>query len=137
MTETPVERPVTVLVVDDEAPLRRILERLLVRDGYRVISAGDGETAYQMLASEQADAILLDINLPAMSGLALYLAIINRWPVLEGRIALMSGDADTEDVAAWIEHHHCVVLRKPFDVKDVSRWVADVIRFRDRRTSNG
>ena len=137
MTDTPVERPVTVLVVDDEAPLRRILERLLVRDGYRVISAGDGETAYQMLASEQADAILLDINLPAMSGLALYLAIINRWPVLEGRIALMSGDADTEDVAAWIEHHHCVVLRKPFDVKDVSRWVADVIRFRDRRTSNG
>jgi DNA-binding NtrC family response regulator len=137
MTATPVEQPVTVLVVDDEAPLRRILERLLVRDGYRVISAGDGETAYQMLASEQADAILLDINLPAMSGLALYLAIINRWPVLEGRIALMSGDADTADVAAWIEHHHCVVLRKPFDVKDVSRWVADVIRFRDRRTSNG
>ncbi len=137
MTGTPAERPVTVLVVDDEAPLRRILERLLVRDGYRVISAGDGETAYQMLASEQADAILLDINLPAMSGLALYLAIINRWPVLEGRIALMSGDADTEDVAAWIEHHHCVVLRKPFDVKDVGRWVADVIRFRNRRTSNG
>jgi len=137
MTGTPAERPVTVLVVDDEAPLRRILERLLVRDGYRVISAGDGETAYQMLASEQADAILLDINLPAMSGLALYLAIINRWPALEGRIALMSGDADTEDVAAWIEHHHCVVLRKPFDVKDVGRWVADVIRFRNRRTSNG
>jgi len=137
MTGTPAERPVTVLVVDDEAPLRRILERLLVRDGYRVISAGDGETAYQMLASEQADAFLLDINLPAMSGLALYLAIINRWPALEGRIALMSGDADTEDVAAWIEHHHCVVLRKPFDVKDVGRWVADVIRFRNRRTSNG
>jgi len=137
MTGTPAERPVTVLVVDDEAPLRRILERLLVRDGYRVISAGDGETAYQMLASEQADAILLDINLPAMSGLALYLAIVNRWPALEGRIALMSGDADTEDVAAWIEHHHCVVLRKPFDVKDVGRWVADVIRFRNRRTSNG
>jgi len=40
-------------------------------------------------------------------------------------------------VAAWIEHHHCVVLRKPFDVKDVARWVADVIRFRNRRTSNG
>lgn len=137
MTGTPAERPVTVLVVDDEAPLRRILERLLVRDGYRVVSAGDGETAYQMLASEQADAILLDINLPAMSGLALYLAIINRWPALEGRIALMSGDTDAEDVAAWIEHHHCVVLRKPFDVRDVTRWVADVIRFRNRRTSNG
>lgn len=137
MTNTPAERPTTVLVVDDEAPLRRILERLLTRDGYRVVSAGDGETAYQMLASEQADAILLDINLPAMSGLALYLAIINRWPALEGRIALMSGDADTEDVAAWIEHHHCVVLRKPFDVKDVARWVSDVIRFHNRRTSNG
>lgn len=137
MTDAPLQRPATVLVVDDEAPLRRILERLLARDGYRVLAAGDAETAYQMLASEQADALLLDINLPGMSGLALYLAIVNRWPALEGRIALMSGDADAEDVAAWIEHHHCVVLRKPFDVRDVSRWVADVVRFRRRRTSNG
>ena len=131
------DRPVTVLVVDDEAPLRRILARLLARDGYRVLTAADGETAYQMMAAEQADAILLDINLPAMSGLALYLALINRWPALDGRIALMSGDAEALDVAAWIEHHHCVVLRKPFDVRDVSRWVADVVRFKNRRTSNG
>jgi two-component system, cell cycle sensor histidine kinase and response regulator CckA len=137
MTDAPPPRPATVLVVDDEAPLRRILERLLARDGYRVLTAGDAETAYQMLASEHADALLLDINLPGMSGLALYLAIVNRWPALEGRIALMSGDADAEDVAAWIEHHHCVVVRKPFDVRDVSRWVADVVRFRRRRTSNG
>src|SRR5258708_40301007 len=132
MTKTRLERPVTGLVGDDEAPLRRILERLLVRAGYRVISAGDGETAYQMLASEQADAILLDINLPAMSGLALYLAIINRWPVLDGRIALMSGDADTEDVAAWIEHHPCLVLPKPLDGTDVTRWARAPIRFLDR-----
>jgi two-component system cell cycle sensor histidine kinase/response regulator CckA len=137
MTDAPPQHPATVLVVDDEAPLRRILERLLARDGYRVLTAGDAEAAYQMLVSEQADALLLDINLPGMSGLALYLAIVNRWPALEGRIALMSGDADADDVASWIEHHHCVVLRKPFDVRDVSRWVADVVRFRSRRTSNG
>src|SRR2546427_6921663 len=72
--------PRTVLVVDDEAPLRRVLERSLSRHGLRVIGAGSAETAYELLAAEQPDALLLDIHLPTMSGLALYLAIVHRWP---------------------------------------------------------
>ena len=78
----------TVLIVDDEAPLRRVLERALQREGYRVIGAGSAETAYELLGAEQPDAVLLDIRLPTMSGLALFLAIINRWPALTGRIAI-------------------------------------------------
>src|SRR5207249_294510 len=60
--------PYTVLIVDDEAPLRRVLERLLSREGYRVVSAGSGETAYDLLVTEQPKALLLDIHLPTMSG---------------------------------------------------------------------
>jgi len=80
----------TVLIVDDEAPLRRVLQRALEREGYQVISAGSAETAYELLAAAPADAVLLDIRLPTMSGLALYLAIVNRWPTLTGRIAFMT-----------------------------------------------
>ena len=130
---SPPRKPSTVLIVDDEAGLRRVLERFLERHGYRVLSAGTAESAYEMLAAETADALLLDIHLPTMSGLALYLAIIHRWPALEGHIAIMTGDADADDVRTWLERHRCPVIRKPFDLKEISDWVAAVIELQQRR----
>jgi two-component system phosphate regulon response regulator OmpR len=129
--------PRTVLVVDDEAPLRRVLERSLTRHGLRVIAAGSAETAYELLGSEQPDALLLDIHLPTMSGLALYLAIVHRWPVLEGRIAIMTGDAEAEEVRTWLERHQCVVIRKPFNLKEVTDWLTAVFRLGEERTRGG
>ena len=125
---SPPRKPATVLIVDDEAGLRRVLERFLERHGYRVLSAGTAEAAYEVLAAETADALLLDIHLPTMSGLALYLAIIHRWPRLEGRIAIMTGDAEAEEVRTWLEHHRCVVIRKPFNLQQVADWVSAVMQ---------
>lgn len=127
----------TVLVVDDDPSLRRVLERALVKDGYRVLSAGSAETAYTLLESQQPDALLLDIQLPTMSGLALYLAIVHRWPRLDGRIAIMTGDAEAEDVRAWLEQNRCTVLRKPFDLREISSWLDHVLRSRQRELGNG
>ena len=127
----------TVLIVDDDAALRRVLERALVRDGYRVLSAGSAETAYTLLESQQPDALLLDIQLPTMSGLALYLAIVHRWPHLDGRIAIMTGDAEAEEVRSWLEQHRCTVLRKPFDLREISAWLDHGLRSRQREMGNG
>ena len=126
-------QPYTVLIVDDEAPLRRVLERSLTRAGYRVVSAASAETAYELLATAQANAVLLDIQLPTMSGLALYLAIIHRWPAFEGCIAIMTGDADADDVRTWLERHRCPLIRKPFDLREVSDWVTAVIELQQQR----
>ena len=128
MMTSPPRKPATVLIVDDEAGLRRVLERFLERHGYRVLSAGTAEAAYEMLASEEAHALLLDIHLPTMSGLALYLAIIHRWPALEGHIAIMTGDAEAEEVRTWLDHHRCTVIRKPFNLRQVSDWVSSALR---------
>lgn len=127
MMTSPPRKPPTVLIVDDEAGLRRVLERFLERHGYRVLSAGTAEAAYEALGTEQAEALLLDIHLPTMSGLALYLAIIHRWPAMEGRIAIMTGDAEAEEVRTWLEHHRCVVIRKPFNLQQVADWVSSVL----------
>lgn len=136
MMTSPPKQPSTVLIVDDEAGLRRVLERYLERHGYRVLSAGTAESAYEILASEEADALLLDIHLPTMSGLALYLAIVHRWPALEGRIAIMTGDAEADEVRTWLEHHRCTVIRKPFNLQQVTEWVAAVLAPRDRSTGS-
>jgi DNA-binding NtrC family response regulator len=128
--------PKTILIVDDEAALRRVLERHLAGQGYRVVCAASAESAYELLTAESADALLLDIHLPTMSGLALYLAIVHRWPQLEGRVAIMTGDADAEEVRTWLEHHRCPVIRKPFNLRDVTVWAERTLRWRERETGN-
>ncbi len=130
-------RPSTILLVEDDASLRRVLERVLAREGYRVLGAASAETAYELLASEPADAVLLDVQLPTMSGLALYLALIHRHPTLAGRIAIMSGDAGADHVRAWLEHNPCTVLKKPFDLRQIVEWARELLDVGGRRTGNG
>jgi DNA-binding NtrC family response regulator len=127
----------TILVVDDEAALRHVLERGLMRDGYRVLSTGTAEAAYALLETERADAVLLDIRLPTMSGLALYLAIVHRWPYLDGHMAIMTGDAEAEEVRSWLEQNRCTVLRKPFNLREIGTWLDGLWRVRERETGNG
>ena len=130
-------KPRTILIVDDDATLRGALESVLAPLGYRVLCSGNPEGAYDLLAGEAADAVLLDVRLPTMSGLALYLAIVHRWPALEGRIAIMTGDAEAQEVRSWLEQNRCTVLRKPFNLREISVWLEGVWRVRERETGNG
>jgi len=59
----------TILVVDDEPQIRRVLQAVLVNAGYDVAEAKNGEEAIETLVRERPDLILLDANLPDMSGL--------------------------------------------------------------------
>jgi DNA-binding NtrC family response regulator len=126
----------TVLIVDDDASLRSSLESVL-SPRYRVLSAADPDTAYALLAVESVTAVLLDVRLPTMSGLALSLAITHRWPQLTGRIALMTGDADAGDVRAWVRHNPCTVFPKPFTFSAIADWLEALARAADRTASAG
>src|SRR3989475_12096604 len=106
--------PRTVLVVDDDAVLRGSLDSVLTSLGYRILSTGSPDAAYQLLATESAIAVLLDVRLPTMSGLSLYLAMTHRWPQLHGRVALMTADADAPDVRTWSKRNPCTVSGQPF-----------------------
>ena len=123
----------TVLVVDDEAPLRRVLERALSRLGYRVIGAGSAESALDLLESERPEAILLDIHLPTMSGLAFYVAALAKWPELEGCVAVMTGDGESTEVLEWIARNACPLISKPFNLEQISEWLHHVRAWRNRR----
>jgi len=59
----------TILVVDDEPQIRRVLRSTLSSSGYDVIEAKDGEEAIDMAVRERPDLILMDVNMPGMSGL--------------------------------------------------------------------
>lgn len=59
----------TVLIVDDEPQIRRVLRTTLSSQGYTIIEARSGEEALERIRTERADLVLLDVNLPEMSGL--------------------------------------------------------------------
>jgi two-component system KDP operon response regulator KdpE len=59
----------TILIVDDEPQIRRVMRTTLSSQGYSVIEAKSGEEALEKLRAERTDLILLDVNMPGMSGL--------------------------------------------------------------------
>jgi len=59
----------SVLVVEDDGPIRRMLERTLAAEGYRVSSAADGGAALAAVESSVPDLVLLDVGLPGLDGL--------------------------------------------------------------------
>ncbi|AZE94725.1 diguanylate cyclase/phosphodiesterase [Pseudomonas orientalis] len=60
--------PATLLIVDDEPQIRKLLETLLQHEGYQTLSASNGEEALQLVAQQPPDLILLDIMMPGMDG---------------------------------------------------------------------
>ena len=115
-----------VLIVDDEPAVRRALERSLRHFGYEAVSAAGGDSAYEVLAHDHFDAILLDIRMPLMSGDTLFLAIIRRWPYLRDRIILMSGDV--EGTEGWSEElRRRPLLAKPFTFDTLHQAISAVL----------
>ena len=113
----------TVLVVEDEEPLRRLTRRILESRGYRVLDAADGAEAIRVMASTpwRVDLILSDVVMPGMSGRELVERILPVYPWM--RVLFMSGY--TEDT---ILHHRVselgmTVLEKPFTPEDLARAV--------------
>lgn len=83
-------KPITILVADDDAPIRDLLRRVLDRDGYQLLVAADGRQALQ-IADQHAgpiDLLFSDIIMPEMSGVDLARAIKARRP--ETKIILTS-----------------------------------------------
>ncbi len=116
-----------VLLVDDEPELRRSLERALRLEGYDVRTAADADSAYAILKELTVDAALLDLRMPHLTGDALAIAMLHRWPYLNGRIMLMSGDPWAAREAWPAELQFCPILGKPFSLEVLADAIATLI----------
>ena len=64
-----VPSPKTILVVDDEVEIGRVLKKVLTLEGYRILVTTSGQSALSLLRKEQVNLILLDLKMPRMGGL--------------------------------------------------------------------
>jgi two-component system nitrogen regulation response regulator NtrX len=74
--------PATILVVDDEPQIVKLVAGLLQDEGFEVVTAGDGETALKLAAAEVPDLVLLDIALPGKDGLEVLKDLKGQHPTL-------------------------------------------------------
>jgi two-component system, OmpR family, KDP operon response regulator KdpE len=112
-----------ILVIDDEPALCRTLERALRSLQYEVVSTGDPHLVYTMLDEVDVDLVLLDLHLQQISGDALFLALVRRWPRLRGRVVLMTGDTFAEKDHWPRELVSCPTLLKPFTLETLGNAV--------------
>ena len=118
----------TILVVDDEASIRRILETRLAMAGYQVASAADGEEGLRQLFAARPDALVLDLMLPGMNGLEI-LREVRQEPVTHDLPVLVLTARSAEmDKLLGFEHGADDYLTKPFSPRELVARVKALVR---------
>lgn len=118
-----------ILVVDDEDSVRNMIKLILVREGYDVVEAINGEDALSKAQSDSFDLMITDLVMPEVNGIDLILKIktaCKNMPVLAisggGGI---TGRFDYLPVAKLIGAGN--ILRKPFDMNELKQVVKDLV----------
>jgi len=106
-----------ILVVDDEKLIRWSLRKNLVREGYEILEAIDGQQAVEMLEVDGADLILLDIRMPQKSGLEVLAHAVEHYPEIP--VVLMTAFSSVEGAVDAIKQGAYDYLVKPFNHDEV------------------
>ncbi len=119
------QMPYKILVVDDEADIREILEHILLRSGYEIDTAADGQIAFEKIQIQKPDLVITDIRMPHCNGYELLKKISTltppRIPVL-----FVSGYTDGHENYTNNDPNFVGVLSKPVSTKDLLATVKNI-----------
>jgi DNA-binding NtrC family response regulator len=131
-TEPPRGDGRTVLVVEDEAALLRVVARILTNGGYRVLTATNGPDALKLVDQRDCDLLLTDVIMPEMSGRRLAELLHERRPELP--VLYMSGYSNGLLGSTHILDDDIAFIEKPFTANELLHKVNGVIRTASART---
>ena len=117
-----------VLVIEDEAAMRMALEDVLAVDGFRVLTASDGEVGLETAVSERPDLVLLDVMLPKLDGLAVCAELRRRHAVVP--ILMLTARGQVSDRVAGLDTGADDYLVKPFSTDELLARVRALLRRR-------
>ena len=124
MWQTP-KVPRSILVVEDDARIRRVVALALTSEGFRVTEAETGEACLALLAGGSFDVILLDVMLPGRDGFDVCRSIRHQ---SEAPIIMVTARTDSHDVVAGLEAGADDYVTKPFVAKELSARIRALLR---------
>lgn len=125
MSEQTLQGPLVVLVVDDQAGIRRLLQEVFTESGHTVWLAAGGEQAVELVRTHGPDVALVDVKMPGMSGIDALTEILQIEPRLP--VIMMTAYGETEVMDSAYRHGARHVIPKPFDIEEVKRAVYRVV----------
>lgn len=109
----------TVLVADDDADVRRVLRKVLAASGFATVEADSGAGALALVAAGGIDAIVSDVRMPGVDGLAFYDRLAQEHPALSRRLVFLTGAARDPAVHDPIEARGVPLVSKLTDLSIV------------------
>jgi CheY-like chemotaxis protein len=104
----------TILIVDDEPPMRLLVRTVLEPDDYTIVEAVDGEEGWELCQQHQPAVVVLDINMPKRSGIDLARAIKDTPALHRTRIVFLTGFMHPVDISEGRRAGADLYLAKPF-----------------------
>jgi two-component system, chemotaxis family, chemotaxis protein CheY len=119
-----------VLVVDDSAAIRKILQRVLRQTGMpirTVYEAGNGQEALDLLKANPVDLVLTDINMPVMDGMQLLAALkaSSQWRAIP--VVMITTEGGETKVGEAVRLGAAGYVRKPFTADQIKEKLADIL----------
>lgn len=109
----------TLLVIEDEAPLRANIVRLLTAEGYRVITAADGDEGIRRAREDRPDLVICDILMPLVDGYGVLATLRSRPETAATPFIFLTASADKEDFARGLQSGANDYVTKPFKIADL------------------
>lgn len=119
-------RAFSVLLVEDDDPLRSVLLELLHQRGWHVHATGRGDEAVEIARRVRVDFSILDLHLPGLDGVEVYRRIASEIRPVPS--ILMSGEATREEARRALELGIVEFLRKPLDLQMLRRTLDELVR---------
>jgi len=113
----------TVLVVDDEQDILDLVRFRLEHDGYRVITASDGQAGLALAQEERPDLCILDVMMPKLTGLEVLAHLRADPATAETRVILLTSRGQDADIDRGFELGAHDYVTKPFSPKELRRRV--------------
>ena len=108
-----------ILVVDDETHITHVVALKLTNAGYRVVTAGDGEEAFELALAEHPDLIITDLQMPYMSGLELAKKLRRTQDLAATPVLMLTARGYALDQSELGQTNIKAVMSKPFSPRDV------------------